>query len=192
MFDHYLDGKAPLSQWLDLLEFQEAVYPENYNKLRFLENHDQPRIASRIQSGNDLVNFTAMLYFLKGTALVYAGQEWADEHLPSLFEREPINRETGRDLTPLMQTLSRIRHEALGANDAFFARAMDAENIAVLTRLGPSGKKVGVFSLKSLSAAVDADLPDGRYTNLIDGSDVTVRDGKIPCRGKPIILTLPV
>lgn len=37
VFDRYLRGKVPLSRYLDALNFQEACYPANYNKLRFLE-----------------------------------------------------------------------------------------------------------------------------------------------------------
>lgn len=36
-FDKYLQGKIALSHYLDMLNFQEAMYPANYNKLRFLE-----------------------------------------------------------------------------------------------------------------------------------------------------------
>ena len=49
VFDQYLRGEVPLSRYLDALSFQEACYPANYNKLRFLENHDQPRIASFVR-----------------------------------------------------------------------------------------------------------------------------------------------
>ena len=70
VFDKYLAGKAALSHYLDMLNFQEAIYPANYNKLRFLENHDQPRIASFIHRESDLINYTAFLYFLKGTTLI--------------------------------------------------------------------------------------------------------------------------
>ena len=38
-FDRYLQGKLPLSAYTDMLNFQEAMYPANYNKLRFLENN---------------------------------------------------------------------------------------------------------------------------------------------------------
>ena len=90
-FDKYLRGEAVLSYYLDMLNFQEAIYPANYNKLRFLENHDQPRICSSVERECDLVNYTAFLYFLKGTTLIYAGQEFENSHLPSLFEREPVS-----------------------------------------------------------------------------------------------------
>ncbi|MBE7004204.1 MAG: alpha-amylase [Ruminococcaceae bacterium] len=191
VFEKQLKGEAPLSQWTDLLEFQEAVYPENYNKLRFLENHDVPRIASFIPDEGRLANYTAMLFFLKGTTMLYAGQEWENERLPSLFEREPIDRATGRDLTPLLQTLSRIKHENLAPDDAFFARAMDKTDVAVMTRLNGNTKKVGIFSLGGRAVSVELDVPDGSYVNLIDGSRVTVLQGALRCDGKPIIFTLP-
>lgn len=188
VFDKYLKGEAPLSQWTDLLEFQEAVYPANYNKMRFLENHDQPRIASFVQDENDLINFTAMLYFLKGSTLIYAGQEWENDRRPSLFEKEDINRETGHDLTPLLQRLAEIKKETLSADDAFFAFADDGSDTAVMTRLNEESKKIGVFCLKSIPVEIQLDVPDGTYTNLIDGTEITVSNGTMKTEGKPIII----
>ena len=189
-FDDFLQKRAPLSHWLDLLCFQDTVYPANYNKLRFLENHDQPRIASRVSMESDLVNLTAMLYFLKGTTLIYAGQEKDVPHLPSLFEKDPVNWNTGRDLSDLMARLYRIKHEVLGADDDFSARADDERQIAVMERANAAGKKVGVFSLRSQAGPVSVDLPDGIYQNLIDGNTVAVSDGKLLCEGGPVILAL--
>ena len=190
VFDHVLRDEAPLSQWTDLLEFQEAVYPANYNKMRCLENHDQPRIASFVPVESDLINYTAMLYFMKGTTLLYAGQEWEDDHRPSLFEKEPINRGTGRDLTPLLRKLSGIKREILSADDFFFASALDETKTAVMTRVNRDGKKVGVFSLKSLPARVRLDVPDGDYRNLIDDTTVSVTDGILVTGGSPVIFAV--
>ena len=93
VFDRWLAGDAPLSHYLDLLDFQESAYPRGFNKLRYLENHDIPRIASLLGRGLSLEALTAMLFFLKGTTLLYAGQEVAAEHQPSLFDRDTV---TGR------------------------------------------------------------------------------------------------
>ena len=192
VFDKLLRDEAPLSQWTDLLEFQEAVYPANYNKMRFLENHDQPRIASFIPDETNLINYTAMLYFLKGATLLYAGQEWENDHCPSLFEKEDIERNTGHDLTPLLQTLAQIKRENLSADDAFFAAAVDESKTAIMTRLNKDAKKIGVFSLKSQPVEIKLDIPDGVYKNLITGSDIHVADGTLRTDGKPIIFTIPV
>ena len=190
-FERLLRGEIRLSHYTDLLNMQEALYPDNYNKLRFLENHDQPRIASLVPDMEALVNCTAMLYFLKGTTLLYAGQEWADDHLPSLFEKETISRDTGYDLTPLMTRLAGLKKELFTGEDAFWAEGDDAHAIAVMQRFGPARRCVGVFSLRAESAAVKLDLKDGVYENQIDGSEVTVENGRLLCAGSPLILTVP-
>ena len=186
VFDKVLRKQAPLSAWVDLLCFQEEVYPENYNKMRCLENHDQPRIASVVPEESDLVTYTAMLYFLKGTTLLYAGQEWEDAHLPSLFEKEPIDRNTGRDLSPLLKKLSEIKHACFSGNDAFWGGADDGLRIAALRR----GNYAGVFSLDSRSGRVPLDAPDGIYEDLIAGGTVEVKDGTVFCPGRPLIFAL--
>ena len=172
IFDAWLYGRAPLSHYLDLMNFQEVTYPANYNKLRYLENHDQPRIASFIKSESDLINYTAMLYFFKGTTMLYAGQEFENERRPSLFEKDPIDRATGKDLSALMRRLYEIKH-------------------AVLERVGRGVRKLGVFSLRSESAEVEVPASDGDYAELIGGGTVSVKNHKIRCEGRPILFTLP-
>ena len=189
-FDKYLQGKIVLSHYLDMLNFQEAIYPANYNKLRFLENHDQPRICSYVKSEQSLRNYTAMLYFLKGTTLLYAGQEFENDHLPSLFEKEPIDRHTGKDLTPLLKTLASIKR-ALGVPSYFRAEADDANDIAVMQRAGDTGHFVGVFSLKGNCAKTCVPAKDGVYENLLDGTPVTVAGGALCCAGEPVIIRAP-
>ena len=188
LFDRWLRGEIVLSHWLDAMNFQEAVYPENYNKMRSLENHDQPRIASFIKDPAALDNYTAMLFFLKGTTLLYGGQEFSCTHQPSLFEREVFPR-SGRDISAYLSRLSEIKHRNLGADDAFTAQADDENDIAVLLRQNHSAVKLGIFSLKAKSAAVTVSLPDGEYENLISGETVSVKDGCLTCDGRPIILT---
>ena len=188
-FDRYLQGKCVLSDYLDRLNVQEGMYPANYNKMRFLENHDQPRICSYVKDEQALENFTAYLYFLKGTTLIYAGQEFENDHTPSLFEREPIDRATGRDLSALLRRLYGVK-QRFGCKDWFRADADDENDIAVLQRGGDGRRFVGVFSLKAKSASVKVDAPDGSYENLIDGSTVAVQGGTLSCEGKPVIFCL--
>lgn len=187
-FDRYLRGEAPLSSWLDRLNDQEAVYPENYNKLRCLENHDQPRIRSFVRDEASLRSFTALLYFLKGTTMLYGGQEFGDAHQPSLFEREPIDRETGLDLTPLLQTLRAIK-KTFGPADWFEAQADDKNDIAILQRGSGDTRFVGIFPLRKKAAPVHTDLPDGTHKNLLGGT-VTIENGTIHAAA-PVILKAP-
>ena len=189
-FDKYLQGRIALSHYLDMLNFQEAIYPANYNKLRFLENHDQVRICSYVKDEKALQNYTAMLYFLKGTTLLYAGQEFENDHLPSLFDKDPIDTKTGKDLTPLLKTLAGVKRE-FGTQDYFRSEADDENDIAVMQRSGDRGHFVGVFSLKAKSSEVSVPAPDGVYENLLDGSAVKVENGKALCTGAPVIFRSP-
>ena len=187
VFDNYLAGKSPLSGWLEALNFQESAYPDNYIKMRCLENHDQPRIASRIHDEKALRNFTALLYFLKGSTLLYAGQEYCDTHQPSLFEKETITRDASKDISPYLIKLAGIKKNYLSCRDYFMAVADDEKNIAVITRSDGHVKKIGVFSLSGMNASVHVDVLDGLYSNLIDGRPLTVVDGSFICTGDPVI-----
>lgn len=190
VFERYLKGEIALSHYLDMLNFQEGIYPENYIKLRFLENHDQPRICSLVRDEQILINYTAFLYFLQGTTLIYAGQEYKNDHLPSLFEKEIFSRETGADISRLLKKLYGIKKAVLSAEDYFKAAADDVNDIAILERDDNRTKKVGIFSLKGKAADVKVELPDGNYVNRINGEAVTVAGGVLHCAGEPMILVL--
>ena len=139
----------------------------------------------------DLKNLTSLLYLLKGTTLIYAGQELCATRQPSLFDKDPIAWDgfgSAQDLTLLMQTMARIKHEVLGTDDFVRYVADDANDIAVIDRLGTGGRSVGVFSLKSQTAPVKLDLPDGSYLNLVDDSNVQVTEGRLLCTGQPVVL----
>ena len=188
VFDRYLRAEAPLSEWMDALNFQEAVYPDNYIKMRCLENHDQPRIASLVRDGLSLRNFTALLFFLKGSTLLYAGQEYANTHLPSLFEKDVILRDKAHDLSHYFAKLSQIKKKVLSSRDYCLAASDDASNIAILTRSDGHSIKLGVFSLSGKQNTVSVKFKDGVYDNKITGEEITVKGGKLFSNGEPIII----
>lgn len=154
VFDKYLKGETSLSHYLDMFNYQEAIYPQNYDKMRCLENHDQPRICHYVKNRSDLENYTAFLYFLKGSTLIYAGQEFGCDETPSLFDKDVFPRNTGIDLSNLLAKLDTIKKTVLDDDDYFRADADDENDIAILERDNNKSKKVGIFSLKSKSADV--------------------------------------
>lgn len=188
VFDKYLKGETTLSNYMDMFNYQETIYPQNYDKMRCLENHDQPRICHYVKNRSDLENYTAFLYFLKGSTLIYAGQEFGCDETPSLFDKDVFPRNTGIDLSNLFAKLDTIKKTVLDDDDYFKADADDENDIAILERDNNKSKKVGIFSLKSKSAEVKVDLPDGDYKNEISGETVTVSNGKVHCNGKAIII----
>ena len=191
VFDRYLNGECNLSNYIDVINFQECLYPDNYNKLRFLENHDQPRICSFVKDPLALENYTAFLYFLKGTTLLYGGQEFCCTEIPSLFEKEVFPRTLG-DISRWFTKLNQVKKTVLSCEDAFLGAADDTNDIAILERFDKNTRKLGIFSLKGKAAEVSVKFPDGLYLNHLDGTEVTVTNGKLPCTGKPMVLTCDV
>ena len=149
VFDKYLKGETTLSNYMDMFNYQEAIYPQNYDKMRCLENHDQPRICHYVKEKSDLENYTAFLYFLKGSTLIYAGQEFGCDETPSLFDKDVFPRNIGIDLSNLFAKLDTIKKTVLDDDDYFRADADDENDIAILERDNNKSKKVGIFSLKS-------------------------------------------
>ncbi len=110
-------GDRPAIDYLEYLDIQEALYPAGSVKLRFLENHDQPRAASVFPERARLEAWTVFVMMLPGAFLAYMGQEDALRHRPSLFESDPVDRSAGdsgfREFFSAMHLLSRrMKREA--------------------------------------------------------------------------------
>lgn len=185
-FRDYLEGNIPLSGYVQALCRQETIYPGNYVKLRYLENHDQLRSRFLIPEERAWQNWTAFLFFQKGTALVYGGQEAGCTHLPSLFDRDPVDW-SGPDRTPLLQRLCALKKNPLLTDSFYELQALPGDVIRG-TYWGRDRRLVGLFSLKGTPALLAADVPDGRYENLVGGEPVEVQGGRLSSQGQPVIL----
>ena len=189
VFDRYIKSECHLSNYMDMMNFQEALYPANYIKMRFLENHDQPRICSYVKDHKALMNYTAFLYFLKGSTLIYAGQEYKNTHVPSLFEKDLMIRDEKNDISAVLRQLNSIKKELLSADDYFKASADDENDIAILERNDNHTRKLGIFSLKGKTADLKVTFADGKYINHLSGKTVVIKDSILHCDGDPILLT---
>ncbi len=188
-FTGYLCGENSLADYAEVINRQEYIYPDNYVKLRFLENHDQTRARFLIPDIRCLRNWTAFNFFQKGLALVYAGQEYAVSHLPSLFDKDAVDwfNWENENLTALMTRLAAIKKDALFADSTYRVEAR-GEDFLVASHEKNGRKALGVFAVTGKTALVSVDYPDGVYTNLIDEKPAEVFRGRIVSHGEPIIL----
>lgn len=184
----YLRGEVPLSFYADRINRQEVIYPDNYVKLRFLENHDQARAAFVIPEGFALLNWTAFLYFQKGLTMLYAGQEAECGHRPSLFDKDDIAWNLNEGVTRLLQTLAKLKKNPLLTDSRYEVKALPRDILLAEHRKG--GRRLtGLFSMGGQSSLVPVDAPDGLYPNLLDSAcrPVEVYGGMVRLKGAPVV-----
>lgn len=174
------------------VDAQEGLYPENYSKLRCLENHDRLRAAGLLGREGALRNWTAWCYFMKGTTMLYAGQEYGVTHLPSLFEFDTVDFDTGTDLTPFMQRLYTMKKLPVFRDSAFTVKAAGPKgDVLYAEHVTVAGERaVGFFTLSGTVQALRTDLPDGFYTEYISGKAMEVRHGILITEGEPVVFVL--
>ena len=119
--------------------------------------------------------------------MLYAGQAVCAPHTPRLFDKDTIQWNTGKDLTPLIRKLAEIKRDPVFTDSSYEVKALPRE-VLLATHESREGKMVGIFSTRGEASLVETGLADGTYVNLISGEEIDVRDGKAPTHGDPIIL----
>ena len=188
LYEGVTEGRLPLSRWFEAVDYQEVSFDSHYNKLRCLENHDTSRAADRFPNEKKLLAWTALNYFMKGTTLLYAGEEVCAKHTPSLFEKETIDWSGGRDISAYLARLAAIK-KVLPTDELFRITADDEQGIVTAGYTGPTARAVGVFPLEGKGGTAKVDLPDGCYTDALSGSEVTVTDGTLTIGEEAVIIT---
>ena len=187
LYEDVTEGRLPLSRWFDAVDYQEVSFESGYNKLRCLENHDTSRAADRFPERKKLLAWTALNYFMKGTILLYAGQEVCEKHTPSLFEKEPVDWNSGEDISGYLAKLAAIKKK-LPTDELFRIGADDTQGIVTASYIGPATRAVGGFPLEGNGGTVAVPLPDGAYTDALSGKAVTVADGMLTIGEEAVIL----
>lgn len=185
-FKDYTEGRVPLARYAEAVNRQEGMYPDNYVKLRCLENHDNLRAAYIIPDEEALDNWTAFLYFQKGMTLIFGGQERSCVHLPSLFDRDPVDWGSAPDRTPQLRRLAELKRHPLLTDSSYHVEALEGDILRATHQRGDR-RLIGLFTLRGTHRAVTVDAPDGVYENFADGGRVEVKQGKARVSGTPLI-----
>jgi cyclomaltodextrinase len=185
-FEAYLKGELPFKRYAEELKRQEEIYPDNYVKMRNLENHDYGRFSPMVNNDIDKINnWTALSFFSKGATMVYAGQERLDKNRPDLFEIDKVNW-NGPNITPLITKLAEITKDKSFSYGFYNIRTLDID--VFVGEYYYLGKQiVGIFNVGLETGELNLEIKDGHYVNLIDNSDIIVKNGKFELSHKPII-----
>lgn len=186
-FTSYLNGDITLEEYLEKKRTQEYIYPDNYVKLRFVENHDNPRVAFFFEDEVTLKNWTAFSFFEKGTQLIYAGQEVKDDNCPSLFEKDLVNWNRDEKYFNYIKKLISIKGKEIFTYGNY--KIIKSNKLGVIqAEYTYQGKKIiGVFNVEGKVGSYRINLKDGIYKNLIDDTDIEISDEEMKLRRLPII-----
>lgn len=170
-------GKVPVTRYLEMLRFQDCIYPANYVKMRCVENHDQIRITALAPGRAQALAWTAFQAFNKGALLLYAGQESGAMHTPSLFD---VDRVAWGDypLQPFLTRLAQLKKDPVQTEGRFVL--LDADPAIQAAWTHPDGGLYGVFNTTMSVGDIAVRLPDGVYSDLLSDETVEVRAGQMP------------
>jgi glycosidase len=183
--NHYLQDPQALKDWMISVDKQDVIYPANYIKLRSFENHDQPRLRSKVRDEHHFKNMVALSFFMKGTAFIYAGMEHQVTHQPSLFEYDVIPWNQTTSLEPFFKRLAQFKKQPIFAYGHTLIHEHDG--VVVMSHQYQNHAVVGVFNLEG-KTEVKVPLIDGTYTNFIDEKEIIVTKGILPVYDEPIII----
>jgi hypothetical protein len=171
-----VQGKLPVRRYIEMLRFQECIYPANFVKMRCVENHDQPRIMHLTPYRERALAWTAFQAFNKGAFLIYAGQEAAAAHTPSLFEIDKVEWK-GYLLQPLLTILTRLKKQKAQTEGEFLLIKAEPAIQAVWNH--PQGSQYGIFNVTGSKGFISVHLPDGSYIDELSQTVISVKNGKL-------------
>ncbi len=168
--------KTPVARYVEMLRFQESIYPANAAKMRCVENHDQPRIMKLAPSRAQALAWTAFQAFNKGAFLIYSGQESGATHRPSLFDVDKI--EWGNyALQPFITKLSQLKKDPAQCEGQFIP--LESSPALQTAWSYPPGGLYGIFNVQAATGTTTVHLPDGYYQDLLHDQEARVQNGKI-------------
>jgi glycosidase len=188
IFQAAVSGKSFDSRFLEMVRLQHTLYPANYVKLHFVENHDQARIMSFAASREAALAWTAFQVFNQGAFLIYGGQEMAVPHTPSLFAKDPVQWQ-GDSIQPFLTSLCQMKKMPILADGSFTIH----QSKPVVQAVYSDGKSslLGVFNTRKYSGGISVPLTDGKYRDILNNIDGQISQGKITVPQIASILEIP-
>ncbi|RAP77929.1 alpha-amylase family glycosyl hydrolase [Paenibacillus montanisoli] len=187
-FMDYLHGKIALEAYVEKIRMQEYIYPENYVKMSFIENHDTPRIKEFIPDERLLKIWTAFTYFQKGSVLLHMGQEAAHDLKTTEDSQVRLDLDVlNGSFSDYLKRLKTIKEMDIFAHGFYEVKKLSTLGVIFCTYEYKDRIIAGIFNVESKTGFIESGLKDGTYSDLIEGTAVEVIDGKIKLQGKAII-----
>lgn len=171
-YREFLNDEISLKEFIAAINRQEYIYPNNYVKLRFLENHDNPRARELIKDERRRYNILAFMYFLKGAFLFYNGQETLEEKTIDLFNKDSINWRMDNKVIDLVKKLNKLKKLDFLAYGKFSMSELTDNTVEVRYEYN-SKLVIGFFNIGKTEEKIDLDS-EISTKNIIEFNEVFV------------------
>jgi glycosidase len=176
VFQAAVEGVVPSRRYLEMLHWQDCIYPANYIKMRCVENHDQERIMKLAPDPARALAWTAFTAFNKGPFMIYAGQESGALRRPSLFECDKVVWDDYKYQDFLGRLAFLKKENELIKGKLYLLDSAPAIQAVWVSEI--SGI-YGVFNISGRMGKVCVQLPDGLYEDMTSPRKVTVQGGEV-------------
>ena len=184
-WQHAVKGDAPVRLYLDMLRFQDGIFPKNYMKLRYVENHDTPRVMGFAPSRDQALAWTAFSAFNKGPFFIYGGQESGAVQRPSLFDIDKVDW-SDYGLQDFITRLAKMKKHPAMLGQLLF---LESEPVLKACWFHAENSLFGVFNPVGIQGETRVPLDDGDYLDLISGNTVRVTNQRLAIPASACILT---
>lgn len=175
-FKEAFNKETDLREFARVINYQQSMLPINNIKCWFLENHDQPRIASIISDHDRIDNWLSFVLLAKGMGFVYAGEECYDQKRPSLFEKEEVVWNRSFNQEALIRRCNKIKKELPFSSYINF-RMIPYRSILSFGMYDDDHEYLAYFDVNNRKERVETSLKDGKYFNLLNDKEVEVHNG---------------
>lgn len=184
----YIKGEVNFDTFVNERQNQEVVYPKDYLKLRFLENHDSPqRAAELIKDNYHLINWKSFSMFERGVPMIYAGEEFKLSHKPDLFNSDKLDWAKGdEDYIHTIKTMLNIEHMYIVTNGVYNLNPLAEDCVHLRYRY--NGETLhGIFNFGIKDRYIEIEVLQGEYVNILSGEKLIISDEKLNLKNSPYI-----
>ncbi len=185
----YLTGKSPLALYVDRLNLQEVIYPDNYLKARMYENHDVPRLMKQTKDVAKTKNWIAVVFMLKGVAFLNGGIETLTDKLPNLFEKDTIDwSQINHDWVTQLKSMIELKKRDIFSEYSSYSVVEQQKDVLVISYQRESELLLSICNVGQVKANIKVPLEDGEYLNEFNKKKISVKNHVISCQKDPIII----
>ncbi|MGN1295769.1 MAG: alpha-amylase family glycosyl hydrolase [Bacilli bacterium] len=186
--EKFLKGEISVNKYL--LQVSKQLKSIKGIKARYICNHDLPRVASYKDDKDFVRQATALTYFIKGTNFVYAGDETATTHLPSLFDYDEVDWSDYNkyNIVDLLKTLISLKKNEI-FKDGTMEIIKSPTNVAIIKYTYNETVCYGIFNFTSKRKKISLPIKDIDIVNVINNQEIHITDS-LSIKDEPIIFFL--